>query len=81
WILDGGSTTHLCKVRSAFTTFRPTESIIHGINKGGPQLEVKGIGTVKILVSVNGQPNRVVTLKDVCYTPDARDNLVSESRM
>jgi transposase InsO family protein len=81
WILDGGSTTHLCKVCSAFTTFRPTESIIHGINKGGPQLEVKGIGTVKILVSVNGQPNRVVTLKDVCYTPDARDNLVSESRM
>lgn len=79
WILDGGSTTHLCKDCSAFVSFQPTKSIIHSINEGGPQLEVEGTGTVNILVSVKGQADRVVTLKDVCFTPNARDNLISES--
>ena len=48
WILDGGSMTHICHMRSAFITFEPTSDIINGINKTGPSLEVQGKGSVAV---------------------------------
>jgi hypothetical protein len=55
WILDGGSTTHICRMRSAFTTFEPINDVVNGINKTGPSLEVQGKGSVAVQVSVSGQ--------------------------
>jgi len=81
WILDGGSTNHICTERSAFTTFAPTHDSIKGIVKNGPELEVLGTGTVLISVSVKGRPDRTIKLLNVSYCPNARDNLMSESRM
>ena len=55
WILDSGSTNHICTEWSAFTTFTPTNSIIKGIVKNGPMLQVLGVGTVLVTVSVKGR--------------------------
>ncbi|KIJ18409.1 hypothetical protein PAXINDRAFT_8654 [Paxillus involutus ATCC 200175] len=52
WILDSGSTNHICTKRSAFVTFTPTRDHISGIVKDGPQLEVLGYGTIMVSVSV-----------------------------
>ncbi|KAG1746059.1 uncharacterized protein EDB91DRAFT_1035582, partial [Suillus paluster] len=81
WILDGGSTTHICTERAAFTTFTPSEEHIQGIVKDGPVLRVLGHGSVLVNVSVKGQPDCVVKLTNVRYCPNARDHLMSESRM
>ncbi|TFY56531.1 hypothetical protein EVJ58_g7579 [Rhodofomes roseus] len=81
WILDGGSTTHICNDRSAFRSLCETRGTIGSIQKTGPQLQVLGRGEIRILCRVDGRDERTVTLKDVAYCPDARDNLISESRM
>ena len=81
WILDGGSTTHICNDKLAFSKLAPTRSTIGSIQKKGPKLDVHGRGDIRVICSVKGREDRVVTLCDVAYCPDARDNLVSESRM
>ncbi|GBE80639.1 Retrovirus-related Pol polyprotein from transposon TNT 1-94 [Sparassis crispa] len=81
WILDGGSTTHICRTKSAFVTFTPSSETIGGIWKTGPQLEVHGRGDILILCHVHSGDQHIVTLRNVCYCPDARDNIISESRM
>lgn len=81
WILDGGSTTHICTERAAFATFTPLEEHIQGIVKNGPALQVLGYGSVLVNVSVKGRADRIVKLTNVRYCPNARDNLMSESRM
>jgi hypothetical protein len=80
WILDGRSTTHTCKSRSAFTTFAPVSDTIGGINKYAPSLPVHGQGNVNIIVTI-GQKEQKITLRCVSYCPDAQDNIISESRM
>ena len=81
WILDSGSTNHICTERLAFTTFTPTNSIIKGIVKNGPMLQVLSVRTVLVMVSIKGREDRTIKLLDVSYCPNARDNLMSESWM
>jgi len=81
WILDSGATNHICTERMAFTTFTPANESIKGIVKDGPELTVLGTGTVLAHVSVKGRPDRTIKLLNVSYCPNARDNLMSESRM
>ncbi|KAF9233436.1 hypothetical protein BU15DRAFT_31853, partial [Melanogaster broomeanus] len=81
WILDGGSINHICTERSAFATFTPIYETIQGIVKDGPQLKVLGHGTVLVSVSVKDRTTRSIKLTNVSYCPNARDNLMSESRM
>ncbi|KAG1843902.1 hypothetical protein F4604DRAFT_1519108, partial [Suillus subluteus] len=79
WILDGGSTTHICTERSAFATFTPTKDHIRSIIEDGPELQVLGYGTVMMSVSVKGRADRIVKLTNARYCPNARSNLISES--
>jgi gag-polypeptide of LTR copia-type len=79
WILNGGSTTHICKDISAFSKLAPTRSTIGSIQKKGPKLDVHGRGDIRVICSVKGREDRTITLRDVAYCPDARDNLISES--
>ena len=57
WILDGGSMNHICTDCTAFATFMPAHDTIQGIIKNEPELEVLGMGTVLISVSVKGRPD------------------------
>jgi hypothetical protein len=81
FILDSGTTSHICNVRSAFKTFEPKPGTIGGIQANVPPLEVLGHGNIDILCWVNGHDDRTVTLLNVKYCPSARDNLISESKM
>ena len=81
WVLDGGSTTHICNDCSMFATFTEKHSTIGGIQKSAPSLISKGFGDVLLTCTVDGESNRTITLINVTYCPDAWDNLVSESRM
>jgi hypothetical protein len=80
WILDGGSTIHICKSRSAFPTFTPVSDTIRGINKYAPSLPVHGQGNVNIIVTI-GWKEQKITLENVSYCPDAWDNIISKSQM
>jgi hypothetical protein len=46
-----------------------------------PSLPVHGQGNVNIIVTIAGQKEHKITLKNVSYCPDAWDNIISESRM
>jgi hypothetical protein len=81
FILDSAATTHICKIRSAFTSFTPRTSTIDGIDETEQGLAVLGHGDVNVIVSIAGQNDRMITLRNVAYAPKARDNLISESRM
>ena len=81
WILDSRSTNHIYTEWLAFTTFTPTNSIIKGIVKNGLMLQVLGVGTVLVTVSVKGREDQTIKLLDVSYCPNAHDNLMSESQM
>ena len=81
WVLDGGSTTHICNDHSMFATFMEKYSMIGGIQKSAPSLKSKGFGDILLTCTVNGESDQTITLINVAYCPDARDNLVSESHM
>ena len=81
WVLDGGSTTHICTDRNMFATFTNKQSSIGGIQKNAPALQSIGFGDVHLTSMVDGKSECTITLMNVAYCPDARDNLISESRM
>ncbi|XP_076290892.1 uncharacterized protein LOC143214128 [Lasioglossum baleicum] len=59
WVLDSGSTHHVCKRREWFSTFRELDSEIvntaaNPSKHGGAILTAKGIGNVVLKTSVNG---------------------------
>jgi hypothetical protein len=81
WVLNSGSTTHICNNKSAFSNLILVHSTIGSIVKNGPQLDVHGCSDVHVICSIDGHDEKVITLHDVTFCPNARDNLISESRM
>ena len=81
WILDSGSTTHICNDWAAFTSLKPTSGTIGSINKDGPRLDVQGTGDINIICPVSSHESCTITLRNVSYCPGACDNLISESHM
>jgi hypothetical protein len=81
WILDGSSTTHICNDILTFSKLAPSRSTIGSIQKKGPKLDVHSRGNILVICSVKGHEDRIITLRDVAYCPDAHDNLISESQM
>jgi len=58
-----------------------TQGTIVSIQKKGLKLDIHGRGDIHVICSIKGREDRFITLRDVAYCPDARDNLISESRM
>jgi hypothetical protein len=65
---------------SIISTFTPVSDTIRGINKYAPSLPVHGQGNMNIIVTI-GWKEWKITLKNVSYCPDARDNIISKSQM
>jgi hypothetical protein len=67
WLLDGGSTDHLSSVRSDFFEFIPVtgERYVEGIN-----CKVEGIGSVRVIVTLQNGKKRQIILTKVLYCPD-----------
>jgi len=74
WILNGSSTTHICKDILAFSKLAPTQGNIRSIQKKGPKLDVYGRGNIQVICSIKGHEDRIITLHDIAYCPDACDN-------
>jgi hypothetical protein len=78
WLLDSGTTSHICTVREAFTSFQHTTGeTLKGVGPKGPA--IKRRGTVKIKFEFDGQIT-YHTLQQTLYVPDAPNCLLSISR-
>jgi len=79
WILDSGTTSHICTARDAFTDYAQLSNVtMQGVWKG--QAEVEGRGTIVVKFSVEGKIIRH-QLHDVLHIPDAPNCLLSISRL
>lgn len=72
WITDTGASSHMTGNRRLFTKLR-TISTKRKVRTGGGRLDIKGIGTVR-LVDAN---HSKINLVNVLYVPDLGVNLVS----
>ena len=76
WILDSGSTNHICSVRELFDTFQESKGGSFSLPDGS-KCDVEGVGTVKIKMF----DGSVRTLGGVAYVPKLRRNLISLSQL
>jgi transposase InsO family protein len=76
WLLDSGTTSHICTIRDAFTEFRTVDETLNGVGEGTP---VKGRGTVNLKFEFEGK-SFTHQLRNTLYTPDAPNCLLSLSR-
>jgi len=85
WILDSGSTHHVCKRRDWFSNFREMDSV--EINTAadpnkqiGATLRAKGMGDIFLKTTVANVEKGIV-LRNVYYVPNIRKNLMSMSQI
>ena len=75
WLADSATTSHVCNNRSAFTEFQPlSATMVTGI--GNISTAAQGRGTVE-LISKCGKTQYLITLRDVLYIPNNRNNLLA----
>lgn len=78
WLLDCGTTAHVCTIRDAFTDFRTVNETLNGVGEIGAA--VLGRGTVNVKFEVDGK-EFIHQLRDTLYTPNAPNCLLSLSRL
>lgn len=76
WILDSGSTHHICSRKEYFEKFQESKGGSFSLPDGS-KVDVMGVGTVKIKM-FNGVEH---TLGGVAYVPKLQRNLISLSRL
>jgi hypothetical protein len=69
WILDGGSTTHICKDISAFSKLAPTQGTIGSIQKKGPKLDIHRRGDIHVICSVKGRKLSPCVMSHIVLMP------------
>ena len=75
WVIDSGSSSHICNNRQLFTELDDTKRSTVMVANGNT-LKSLGSGTVKIKTEFNGS-ERNITLKNVLFVPDIETNLMS----
>ena len=76
FILDTGSTDHICSVRSLFTgELKPTRGM--SLNGIGGSIAVHGVGSISIRVTDDNGEAHSLILHNVLYVPDSPANLIS----
>ena len=78
WLLDCGSTSHVCTIREAFTDFQTVSETLNGVGEKGAA--VLGRGTVKVRFKFDGK-EFIHQLRDTLYAPNAPNCLLSLSRL
>jgi hypothetical protein len=72
WIADTGATSHMSGNQKLFIDLRPINSD-RCVKTGGGRLDIKGVGTVKLIDAHHSRINLV----NVLYVPDLPVNLLS----
>lgn len=80
WLIDSGASSHYCRHREWFDTFKPTTGN-HVILGDGSRLPIIGHGTVRADTSIPGETSYVATLTNVQCVPDLKANLISVSSL
>jgi transposase InsO family protein len=77
WLLNSGSTSHICPNKDALIDYLPVNTTIHGI--GAKPAVTMGCGMVIVNFDVNGTiiPHK---LQDVWHIPEAKNCLVLQGR-
>ena len=79
WVLDSGTTSHICNQRKAFIEYTPLkDSPVQGL--GSIPAQATGRGTVVANFTVKGNNIRH-KLQDVLHIPEAPNSLLSVSRI
>ena len=78
WLLDSGTTSHICTIREAFTEFHPVKETLNGVGKQGA--DVLGRGNITVKFECDGK-EFIHRLSNVLYTPSAPNCLLSLSRI
>ena len=76
WLLNSGTTSHICTIQEAFTDFHSIEEMLNGVSDKGTA--VTGCGTVKIKFEFDGK-QFIHQLCDMLYVPKAPNCLLSLS--
>lgn len=74
WILDTGSSTHICNDRSLFVDFTPDDM---EVSTGDSTTKMLGKGTVRLVGRHPVKGRMEITLSDALYSPGFHTNLVS----
>uniref|UniRef100_T1J0W8 Endonuclease n=1 Tax=Strigamia maritima TaxID=126957 RepID=T1J0W8_STRMM len=76
--LDSACTNHVCSNKSLFVNFKSIKPVPLELGEGYSSIE--GIGDIELITyDLDGIQNEV-TLKNVCYAPKFKRNLISESK-
>ena len=78
WLLNSGTTSHICTICEAFTEFSPIEEMINGVGDTGTA--VAGHGTIKIKFEFDGK-TFIHQLCDTLYVPNVPNCLLSLSQI
>ena len=78
WLEDSGCSVHICKDRTAFASFRPSnDRYIETAKDGEADLLCLGTGTVFLRANTGTSSPSVIRLQEVWFVPNARHNLFS----
>jgi len=79
WIIDSGTSAHMCSERDLFDSYRPLwPPQLIGLGDGRT-IPATGTGDIHLLVYIGDSRRRVLTLCDVCHVPVLDKNLLSVS--
>ena len=78
WLVDSGSTHHMCNTRSQMKEVRRAKECKKVILGNSTSTKVSSVGTVDLEVMVGRKKSRI-TLEDVLFVPKLRVNLLSVS--
>ena len=80
WIIDSGSTSHMCNNKSLFTALKPISRTLKVTLADGHRVEATDIGTVTLELLLPDATTKQITLTDVLYLPKLSCNLLSVPR-
>ncbi len=78
WLLDSGSSSHVCCSKRFFTNIESYNSVIKVGD--GRELRVEGKGCVEIPID-NDQKVRNIRIEEVLFVPDIKLNLISIGKL
>jgi hypothetical protein len=76
WITDSATMSHICNTKNTFIQYMPAQKRVSVCGVGGIITCAEGRGTVQIISLQKGGLYKL-TLNDVLYIPDNRNNLLS----
>ncbi len=77
---DSGASTHFIQNRDCFFHYMPLGKTSGSSSKAGASLNIQGIGTIALKLSIAGSQN-IFTLSKALHCPDISANLISVSRL